>query len=167
MPQDEYNYNYKENDYGDHLGKHKIFYRKDWGGKPPKNNTVQLKHPISLIIISHSATLSCDSFEECANLVKTIQTSHFSKPILSLDIGYNFLIGGDGNIYVGRSWDIQNFHKKDSIGISFLGNFNFDKFTDDMIDAVRKLIRQGLELKILTDDYILVGENQTNSKNVP
>ncbi len=26
------------------------------------------------------------------------------------DIGYNFLIGGDGNVYEGRGWDRQGSH---------------------------------------------------------
>lgn len=28
------------------------------------------------------------------------------------DIAYNFLIGGDGNAYVGRDWDKQGAHTK-------------------------------------------------------
>ena len=28
------------------------------------------------------------------------------------DIGYNFLIGGDGGVYEGRGWDKQGAHTK-------------------------------------------------------
>jgi N-acetylmuramoyl-L-alanine amidase len=43
------------------------------------------------------------------------------------DIGYNFLVGEDGNVYEGRGWNTVgthagNFNKK-SIGICFIGNF--------------------------------------------
>lgn len=28
------------------------------------------------------------------------------------DIGYNFLVGGDGEVYEGRGWDKQGAHTK-------------------------------------------------------
>lgn len=28
------------------------------------------------------------------------------------DIGYNFLVGGDGSVYEGRGWDKQGAHTK-------------------------------------------------------
>lgn len=44
------------------------------------------------------------------------------------DIGYNFLVGGDGNVYEGRGWDIHGAHlpelNSNSIGICLLGNFD-------------------------------------------
>lgn len=43
------------------------------------------------------------------------------------DIGYNFLVGGDGAVYVGRGWDDEGAHtlghNKRSIGIAFIGDF--------------------------------------------
>lgn len=161
---DEYNYNYTEHNYGDRLGQYSVCYRKDWGGKPPKSNTKLLEHPVSLVIISHSSTISCNTSEKCCLLLREIQMKHFAMPIRSVDIGYNFMIGGDGKIYVGRGWDIQNFHRKISIGISFIGDFNFDTVTTDMIGAAKGLIDQGLELKKISENYTLVAENQTNSR---
>ena len=44
------------------------------------------------------------------------------------DIGYNFLVGEDGNIYEGRGWGKHGAHSKPynskSIGICMIGNFN-------------------------------------------
>lgn len=161
---EEYNYNYTEHNYGDRLGQYKVYYRKDWGGKPPKHNTELLKHPVDLVIISHTSTMSCNTTEKCCLLLKEIQMKHFATPIRTVDIGYNFMIGRDGNIYVGRGWDVQNFHKRISIGVSFIGDFNFDNITADMIGAAKVLIQQGVELKKISENYSLVGENQTNSK---
>ena len=43
------------------------------------------------------------------------------------DIGYNFLIGGDGVIYEGAGWDSVGAHalgyNSQSIGICFIGDF--------------------------------------------
>lgn len=43
------------------------------------------------------------------------------------DIGYNFLVGEDGNVYEGRGWDKQGAHSKPfnskSIGICIIGNY--------------------------------------------
>jgi len=44
------------------------------------------------------------------------------------DIGYNFLIGEDGNAYEGRGWDYVGAHapgyNTQSIGICILGHFS-------------------------------------------
>ena len=43
------------------------------------------------------------------------------------DIGYSFLVGGDGNIYEGRGWDRVGAHTSgyNSVGLawSYIGSF--------------------------------------------
>jgi N-acetylmuramoyl-L-alanine amidase len=43
------------------------------------------------------------------------------------DIGYNFLVGEDGNVYEGHGWDSVGAHalsyNPKSIGICFIGDF--------------------------------------------
>lgn len=43
------------------------------------------------------------------------------------DIGYNFLVGEDGNVYEGRGWGKTGAHtvgyNSKSVGICFIGNF--------------------------------------------
>ena len=43
------------------------------------------------------------------------------------DIGYSFLVGGDGNIYEGRGWDIIGAHtagyNSKGYAASFIGDF--------------------------------------------
>lgn len=41
------------------------------------------------------------------------------------DIGYNFMIGGDGAVYEGRGWDSQGAHTKGRFYCNFSKhNFN-------------------------------------------
>ena len=43
------------------------------------------------------------------------------------DIGYSFLVGGDGNVYEGRGFNIQGAHTSGynsvGYGVCFIGNF--------------------------------------------
>ena len=49
------------------------------------------------------------------------------------DIGYNFLIGADGNAYMGRGWD--------RVGIAVIGNFETEGVPVIMRTATRNLIK--------------------------
>ena len=44
------------------------------------------------------------------------------------DIGYNFLIGGDGRVYEGRGWGVTGGHtygyNSVSVAISYIGTFD-------------------------------------------
>ncbi|KAJ8934532.1 hypothetical protein NQ318_009689 [Aromia moschata] len=143
------------------LGNHRVYSKDDWGGKPPVSS-VPLSAPIELVIISHSATTPCDSFETCSAMVRSFQEWHFE--INLTDIGYNFIIGGDAGIYVGRGWDVRNFHRQGSLGINFIGDFNFDQLNSSMIDAAKLLVKEGLKLGKLSEQYLLVGHNQTTTR---
>ena len=48
--------------------------------------------------------------ESCSAEVKKIQDFHMGPQRNWWDIGYNFLIGEDGNIYEGRGFDAQGAH---------------------------------------------------------
>lgn len=148
----------KGDDYGERLGNHTVYYRTHWGARPPRA-VVPLAHPTDFVIISHSASKPCDSFRSCSSLVRNFQDWHIY--LANNDIGYNFVIGGDASIYVGRGWDVRNFHNAISIGINFIGDFNYDTLNASMIEAAQLLIQQGLELKKLSEEYILIGHNQS------
>ncbi|KAF5295469.1 hypothetical protein FQR65_LT10457 [Abscondita terminalis] len=141
------------------LMSHKIFDREDWGGRPSKNFTKPLTLPVEYVMISHTAGRFCRTFSECSSIVQQIQSMHVSHN--SPDIGYNFLIGGDGNVYVGRGWDIVNYHQDGMIGISFIGNYVFDELLPNMISALEELLGVGVKFGKLTNDYKLVCHNQT------
>ncbi|XP_011698087.1 PREDICTED: peptidoglycan-recognition protein LC-like, partial [Wasmannia auropunctata] len=101
--------------------------RNEWGAQPPSGPLTKLKLPVPYVIISHTTTDFCTTKSQCTFHVKFAQTYHIESRQWS-DIAYNFLVGGDGLAYVGRSWDYVGAHSfgfnSKSIGISFIGTFN-------------------------------------------
>ncbi|XP_074042823.1 peptidoglycan-recognition protein LA isoform X8 [Leptinotarsa decemlineata] len=148
-----------------HIGKSHLYSRKDWNASQPLSEKV-LPHPVGLVIISHSASSPCYSFQSCAKKVQSFQRCHIFEKRLD-DICYNFLIGGDGNVFRGRGWNVVNCHKKLSIGINLIGNFEEDTLNDTMIDSLKHLIERGVAWRKISNDYILIGHNQTTDTLSP
>lgn len=144
--------------------------RSDWQAEPPSDTSVNQELPAKRVIIAHTATNHCESEDDCKPIVRTIQkfhmkTSHFS------DIGYNFLIGGDGNSYEGRGWDFVGAHtaghNTGSIGIAFIGLFDKTAPPENQLNAAKTLIQEGVRLGKLTKDYKLYGHRQFRNFNSP
>ncbi len=87
------------------------------------------------------------------------------------DIGYNFLLGGDGRIYVGRGWSGVGAHTRGvndkSVVISFNGNFEKVDPPKFMLDLVQKWIECGIEKGIIAKDYQLHGHRDQNCTSCP
>jgi len=64
------------------------------------------------------------------------------------DIGYNFLVDEDGNVYEGRGWDTVGAHtygyNRVSIGIGFIGEFSYRTPNSAALDAAKQLISYGV-----------------------
>lgn len=106
----------------------------------------------------------------CTLQVRRIQTFHVGSRGFD-DIGYNFLVGGDGAVYIGRGWDKQGAHtlhyNEKSICIAFIGNFNEYEPTEEQLCAARKLIEEGVKLKKLPTTYVLYGHKQLTLSDSP
>lgn len=80
------------------------------------------------------------------------------------DIGYNFLVGGDGSVYEGRGWDKMGAHTRGynngTIGIAFIGTFNKYVPPERQLNAVQLLLNEGLRLGKLVSDYKVYGHRQ-------
>lgn len=76
-------------------------------------------------------------------------------------IGYNWLVAPSGRVYEGRGWQYKGAHAGPvngrSIGICLLIDGNTTDPVDPMIEAVRGLIRIGLEDGELAANYIVSG----------
>lgn len=60
-----------------------------------------------MVRILHTAGRNCSDYQTCATRVLGLQGEHVGIGGLP-DIAYNFLVGGDGNVYIGRGADVQN-----------------------------------------------------------
>lgn len=148
----------------DNLGSHQVLDRSQWGGREAKGYE-NMTTPVPLVIIKHTGGGSCPSFQICAGKVQSIQSDSVSKG--NPDILYSFLVGGDGNVYVGRGWDVQPQQIRDSIDIAFIGSYAFDVLTHSMIEATQLLIQDGVDRNKLTKNYTLVAHNQTMNTQSP
>jgi N-acetylmuramoyl-L-alanine amidase len=97
--------------------------------------------------------------------MRDFQASHMGGCLNLPDVGYSFVVGGDGNVCEGRGWDATNMHtgfvRRCNIGISFIGNFVHDMLTNGQIKAVQELIKLGVRLEKIDKNYKLVAMNET------
>jgi len=101
--------------------------------------------PASSGVMGHHTNWDrCFNFESCSAEVKKIQDFHMGPQRNWWDIGYNFLIGEDGNIYEGRGFDGQGAHctgwNTISYGFSMLGDFVEIIPNSNALDAAKQLI---------------------------
>lgn len=77
------------------------------------------------------------------------------------DIGYSFLVGDDGAVYVGVGWKNIGSHSKPyngrSFAASFIGDFGTTKPNNAALNAVKNLIQCGVNLGHITSKYRLYG----------
>ena len=76
----------------------------------------------------------------------------------------SFLIGGEGNIYKGRGWNIQGAHtggfNTEGYGVCFLGNFMEKNPSDAAIAAYHNLTRCMVEKDKISTKYEMYGHRQ-------
>lgn len=144
--------------------------RNEWGAQPPSEQLKKMKLPVPYVIISHTATEFCTTQSECTFHVRFAQTFHIESRKWS-DIAYNFLVGGDGLVYVGRSWDYMGAHafgfNNISIGIAFIGTFNSVIPPKNQLYAAQKVIELGVEHGKIAPDYKLLAHRQVSKTLSP
>lgn len=99
-----------------------------------------------------------------------MQTYHMESKAWD-DIGYNFLVGGDGDVYEGRGWDKQGAHTKGynsgSIGIAYIGTFNKKLPSERQLTAGFLIMDEGVKLGKLTADYKVYAHRQLIASESP
>ncbi|XP_028170284.1 peptidoglycan recognition protein-like, partial [Ostrinia furnacalis] len=79
-------------------------------------------------------------------------------------VTFSFYVGGNGKVYEGAGWLHVGAHtygyNKRSIGISFIGNYETDVPTAQQLNAVKALLRCGVENGHLTSNYHVIGHKQ-------
>ncbi|KAJ1532314.1 hypothetical protein ONE63_000921 [Megalurothrips usitatus] len=142
--------------------------RQRWGAA--ESQAVRyIAFPVPEVVVGHTAGAACSSLTTCSREVHTIQQQHRSQDFG--DIGYSFLIGGDGLVYEGRGWHKQGAHtygyNKRAIGVAFLGDYSDTPASAGQMAALRDLIRCGVELGELGEDVRLYGQRQVQSTESP
>ncbi|KAL2712177.1 peptidoglycan recognition protein 3-like [Vespula squamosa] len=148
-----------------------IVSRQQWGAKPPKSPTPNLKmNPPPYVVIHHSDSVGCTTQAICQARVRSFQNDHMNSRKWN-DIGYNFLVGEDGNVYEGRGWGKHGSHSvpynAKSIGICLIGKFNNNVPNSASIRATQNLIAYGVANNKIKSDYKLLGHRQTTKTDCP
>ncbi|XP_055948297.1 peptidoglycan-recognition protein 2-like isoform X2 [Argiope bruennichi] len=78
-----------------------IISRSQWSARPPSQRN-SIKRPVKHVIIGHTVTPQCPNKEACSAQMRNMQNHHIN--LGWGDIGYNFVIGGDGRVYEGAGW---------------------------------------------------------------
>ncbi|GFN90908.1 peptidoglycan-recognition protein [Plakobranchus ocellatus] len=145
--------------------------RSEWGARAPKKTTNLKNQPVKYAFIHHSESPSeCLTKEAGKTAVKNFQNYHMDTKGWD-DIGYSFIIGGDGSVFEGRGWDRVGSHTKNynSVGLGFclIGNFMNKEPTQKQLTAVKDLISKGVTLNKLKSDYTLRGHKDVGTTDCP
>ncbi|KAJ9575253.1 hypothetical protein L9F63_025798 [Diploptera punctata] len=135
----------------------RIIRRQEWSG----NHAYQpdpLKIPVEYVIVEQTETEACLTETECTYSVRHIHTKH--KGFGLYCIGFNFLIGGDGNVYEGRGWYRRGVYTggytTKAISIGFIGNFLEIEPVPNQVETAQQLIANGVKFGMISSDYKLI-----------
>ncbi|XP_065362615.1 peptidoglycan-recognition protein LC-like isoform X4 [Calliphora vicina] len=147
----------------------RIVPRVSWLAQPPINKWVPLDQPIDRVIVIPTRTSECDTQASCMYTVRITQTFNIESQQQD-DIIYNFLIGGDGNVYEGRGWDnrgsvIKGFND-DSISLAYIGSFKKQSPSYKQLNVTKLLLEDGVRKKKLSSNYKIVGANKLDPTSV-
>lgn len=147
-----------------------MYSRNDWEARQPAPGVESLTDTPSTVIIHHSASRGCSDKASCSALIRGFQKFHMDTRGW-FDIGYNFLVGEDGNIYEGRGWGKVGAHarghNRDSIGICVIGNFEEREPNRLALDAAQKLIDLGVRRGKISPTYKLLGHRDVGKTACP
>lgn len=112
----------------DYLECPRIVSREEWKARKPVDITILPVKPTPYVVIHHGGIAKyCQDQETCSAIVRDYQNFHLDYRKW-WDVGYNFIIGEDGNVYEGRGWDRVGAHapkyNNQSIGICVIGDFS-------------------------------------------
>lgn len=146
-----------------------IISRAQWGARTPKNTT-DIKVPVPEFFVHHTDTKECFNVSACSGAVRGIQKYHMDYKGW-YDIGYNFLVGEDGNVYEGRGWthvgaQTKGYNYK-SFGTSVIGNYMTKLPNEKALSALKGVIQCGLKLGKLSADYRLYGHRDAGKTDCP
>ncbi len=87
-----------------------IVNRSVWNASDAKNYTL-LTTPVPYVAIHHTRGSQCKTLDSCIPKIQRFQKLHMDNNSWD-DIGYNFLVAGNGDIFEGRGWTYVGAHCK-------------------------------------------------------
>ncbi|KAL8613357.1 hypothetical protein ACOMHN_052596 [Nucella lapillus] len=148
----------------------RIITRAEWGARAPTHHTPDMPDLPVYVFVHHGASGACDSEATCKAKVRGYQDYHIDGHGWS-DIGYNFLVGEDGNAYEARGWNEQGAHTKgynsNGIAICFIGNFMDHLPNAKALQVAKDLIQCGLANHKIQTNYTLKGHRDVGSTLCP
>ncbi|XP_028926792.1 peptidoglycan recognition protein 1-like [Ornithorhynchus anatinus] len=131
-----------------------------------------LRKPVDTAVVHHTESAACTSSVSCRRQVKVIQDFHQGPSKKWCDIGYNFLIGEDGQVYEGRGWRTVGAHAGPgwngrSLGIAFLGSFKSRVPNAKAQAALKSLLSCAVQRGSLGSDYVLKGHRDVVATSCP
>ena len=122
-----------------------------WSGQKLRR-AARLSLPIQYIVVTQTGSDGCSSVRKCSELMHTLLNHS--------DIGYNFVVAGDGNVYEGRGWDSEGSKTGHlaacSLSVAFLGNFQETEPNILQEQALQRLLQLGVKYKMLVEQFKLV-----------
>ncbi|GFT51628.1 peptidoglycan-recognition protein SB1, partial [Nephila pilipes] len=146
-----------------------IVTRAQWGARTARPSR-SLALPVNHVFIHHTDGATCSSKETCSKVIRQIQEDHQKRKKFA-DIGYSFLVGGDGRIYEGRGWKAVGAHTEGynskALGISFMGNFDKVEPSTAMLIVAKNLIDCGVQKKFITVSHEVHGHRDAKCTACP
>ncbi|XP_020816698.1 peptidoglycan-recognition protein LC isoform X4 [Drosophila serrata] len=132
--------------------------RQAWLAQPPQKKIPDLEQPVGLVIVMPTNSDNCTTQAACVFRVR-LRQSYDIESVQEDDIVFNFLIGGDGNVYVGRGWDQVGAHmagyNSRSLSLAFIGSFQTRKPSPKQLSVTRLLLEKGVALGKISPSYRL------------
>ncbi|XP_014228398.1 peptidoglycan-recognition protein 2-like [Trichogramma pretiosum] len=149
----------------------RIINREGWEARQALSSTLMPERPVRYVVVHHGGVPRyCYNRSSCSAILRSYQDYHLDNNHWS-DIGYQFVIGEDGNVYQGRGWDKVGAHapgyNNRSIGICVIGDFTERLPNALALTALHKLIECGIAMKKLRTDYRVIGHRQARNTQCP
>ncbi|KAF3428665.1 hypothetical protein E2986_14106 [Frieseomelitta varia] len=148
-----------------------IISRSDWHARPANGHELLKVTPTPYVIVHHGGSPQyCHNKNTCSQIVKSYQNYHMNNNGWA-DIGYNFIIGEDGNVYEGRGWKYVGAHapgyNANSIGICIIGDFTNRLPNEAALKALNALISYGVSKGSISHSYHVLPHRQVTSTACP
>lgn len=149
----------------------KIVTRSEWGARKPKDREPLPYTPTPYVVVHHGGIRKyCYDQKACSAIVRSYQDLHMDDRGW-FDIGYNFVIGEDGNAYEGRGWNSVGAHapgyNTQSIGICVIGDFSDFLPNKAALTALNSLIAYGVKIGKINKEYKVLGHRQARNTLCP